>query len=81
MWSFFKNNSFLLHVIKRVYYTVVKSISCVGDANYKPLKYLLAEKQTQELIDTMRRLITFVLKISTSKYNELIFGPSKLIYL
>ena len=59
----------------KVYNTVMKSISCIGDQNYKQLKYVLTHKETEQILKTLQRLLSCVSQLYDSKHNELLFGP------
>ena len=59
----------------KVYNTVIKSISCIGDDNYKQLKYVLTESETEQILETLRRLLTCISRLYDSKHIKLLFGP------
>jgi len=72
-----KNITNLINSI-RVYNTVIKSISCINETKYRPLKYELNKLETEQLMDSFRRVLLSVTKVSNTKFNELLYGPINL---
>jgi hypothetical protein len=59
----------------KVYNTVIKSISCLGDDNYKQLKYVLTQGEIDQILETLHRLLVCVSRLYDSKYIKILFGP------
>lgn len=59
--------------------TVIKSISCIDDKNYPPLKTVLNNNDTEKLIDLLKRLIACICRFNETCYFELLFSPGNLI--
>ena len=64
-----------ISALLKVFNTVIKSISCVGDTSYQPLRIILTEEHTNQLIESLQRIVTYICQISDCRLNELIFGP------
>jgi hypothetical protein len=64
-----------ISALLKVYNTVIKSISCLGDDNYKKLKYVLTQNEIDQILETLNRLLVCVSRLYDSKYIKLLFGP------
>ncbi len=59
----------------RVFNTVVKSVSCVGDTSYQPLRLIINPEHEVKLIQALHRLLGYAGKLVNSRLNELIYTP------
>ena len=64
---------FYLCSFGRVFNSVMKSVSCVDDMNYKPLAQMLNKSETDDFLDTLHRLLIFMHRLSNSESDELLF--------
>ena len=64
-----------------VFNTVIKSISCLNDASYPPLKQNLNLSAIKQMTEALRRLLVCVCKMSESSYIENLYEPSKNVRL
>lgn len=69
-----------ISALLKVFNTVIKSISCIGDTSYQPLKVILTADHEKQLIAALKKIIGYIVKISDAKLNELIYGPGLFIF-
>lgn len=66
-----------ISALLKVFNTVIKSISCVGDTSYQPLRVILSVEHEEQLIGALVRVLGYASRVSESRLNELIYGPGR----
>ncbi len=70
-----------ISALLKVFNTVIRSISCIGDTSYQPLRVILSAEHEERLIGALVRVVGCVEKISESKLNELLYEPGLFVFL
>lgn len=66
-----------ISALLKVFNTVIRSISCIGDTSYQPLRVILSVEHEEQLIAALVRVLGYASRVSESKLNELIYGPGR----
>jgi len=59
-----------------VFNTVVRSVACVGDTSYQPLRLILSGEHEAQLLQALYRLLAYAARLAPTRLNELIYTPS-----